>query len=248
MIKPVRGQSRIRPIVHEVLSRESCGGGKRLARVDQSDIITRQASNLAEGLGDVHAHNYYPFSAIQYNDAPNGFTWALKTHDTAMRMNGNDLFWSDRSHTKFWLFGIIPVARVGDNPDHLRSAFGRLVIEMVVWSPAALLPQFGTEWETVAPDIIRATVTKGNLIQAVDITIGADGAPQAFTIQRWSDANADKEFRLQPFGGVAKDFMNAAGIRVARKVEVGNHFGTPDYFPFFQAEIIKFEFLSDETN
>lgn len=53
-----------------------------------------------------------------------------------MRLSGSDSgLW-----TRFWIMGLFPVAYIGANTDHTRSAFGRYVAEAVFWTPAALLP------------------------------------------------------------------------------------------------------------
>lgn len=46
-------------------------------------------------------------------------------------------------------------------------------------------------------------------------------------IQRWSNANSEQAYREQPFGD----------IRLATRVQGGNLIGTPDYFPFFKADV-----------
>jgi len=50
------------------------------------------------------------------------------------------------------------VARMGGNPDHTRSAFGRYVAEAVFWTPAAVLPGPGVAWEHVNTDCARLIV------------------------------------------------------------------------------------------
>ncbi len=67
----------------------------------------------------------------------------------------------------------------------------------------------------------------------IEISMDARGAPTAYRIKRWSNANPAGTFQYQPFGGTPEQFIDVDGIRVAQKVNVGNHFGTPDYFPFF---------------
>ena len=82
----------------------------------------------------------------------------------------------------------------------------------------------------------------GPFKQVVEITIGLNGAPTQVQIQRWSNANADKEYREQPFGGRLSEFRRFGGYRLPTRVEGGNHFGTPDYFPFFRAEVSDIRF------
>lgn len=86
------------------------------------------------------------------------------------------------------------------------------------------------------------TVTHGALSQAVDVTVDAEGRPLRVAFQRWSNANPDKRYRLQPFGGTLSDFREVSGFRLPFHIEAGNMFGTPEYFPFFVAEITAIRF------
>ena len=146
------------------------------------------------------------------------------------------------SWTRFWLGHTIPIVRAGGNADHARSAFGRVVAEAAFWSPASLLPSRDVTWEALDENRIRATVTFGELEQAVDLTLDESGQPREVVLDRWSNANADREFRLQPFGGVSSEYAWFDGIRIATRVEDGNGFGTPDYFAFFRARIVSAAF------
>lgn len=204
--------------------------------------INRIEMNGEFGLGDAVKHSYYPFTATQYNGAPNSFTWALKTYNTAMSMNGSDKVWEGESWTKFWLLGVFPVARAGGTRDYLHSGVGRMVVEMAAWSPVSLLPQFGVAWEAINEDVIRAHVKAYGFSQSVDITIDQRGAPIEFVMPRWSNANPEQIFKLQSFGGIAHAYATIDGITIVSEVEAGNHFGTPDYFPFFKAKVIELEF------
>lgn len=192
-------------------------------------------------LGSKEAPNYQPMSADQILAAPEGFVWRMRLK-SAMGVSGSD---SGR-WTRFRILGLVPVARLGGNPDHTRSAFGRYVAEAVFWTPAALLPRAGVYWEPIDADAARVTVSHGSLSQAVDVQVDAEGCPTHVSFMRWSNANPEKTFRLQPFGGVLSDFRAVEGFRLPFRVEAGNGFGTEDYFVFFKAEIsdIRFDLKS----
>ncbi len=44
--------------------------------------------------------------------------------------------------------------------------------------------------------------------------------------QRWSNANPQGAYRLQPFGGHLSKFQEFETYRLPTHVEAGNHFGT----------------------
>ena len=188
-------------------------------------------------LGTKDAPGYQPMQAHQILAAPEGFVWAMRTTG-GVPVSGSD---SGR-WTRFRIFGLIPVARLGGDPDHTRSAYGRYVAEAAIWSPAALLPGPGVAWEAAGEDTARVTVTHEGLEQAVDITVDPEGRPVEVIFQRWSNANPDKVHRLQPFGAVMSDFREVGGYRLPFRVEAGNLFGTAEYFPFFIADVIDIRF------
>jgi hypothetical protein len=188
-------------------------------------------------LGSKDAPAYRPMRARQILAAPEGFVWAMRTQ------GGLPISGSDTGHwTRFRILGLIPVARQGGDPDHARSAFGRYVAEAVFWTPAALLPGPGVDWTRLGPDSARVTVRHRGMEQAVDVTVDAEGRPEEVIFQRWSNANPAKRHRLQPFGGYMSDFREVGGYRLPFRVEAGNMFGTPAYFPFFLADITAIRF------
>lgn len=191
------------------------------------------------GLGTKDDPKYQSMRARQILAAPHGLVWRLNTG----MISGSDGALPDTSWTRFWLYHLIPIVRVADNPDHHRSAFGRVVSEAAFWTPAALLPSDNVTWEARGPDVARATMTNGAFSQWVDITVRADGAPVKVVIERWSDANPDRRFRLQPFGGELSEYRDFDGYRLPTRVDGGNLIGTPDYFPFFRARVTSARFL-----
>jgi hypothetical protein len=194
------------------------------------------------GLGTKDAPGYRGMEARQILAPPYGLVWKMKTGP----ISGSDGALPDTSWTRFWLFGLIPVVRA-KGLDHHRSAFGRVVAEGAFWAPASLLPSESVRWEPIDENGARAIVTFGNFEQAVDVTVDEAGAPIMVVIQRWSNANPEQVYREQPFGGHLSEFKNFGGYRLPTRVEGGNLIGTPDYFPFFKADVtaIRFPHRSD---
>lgn len=188
-------------------------------------------------LGTKEDPRYQPMAARQVLAAPEGFLWAMRTTG-GMPVAGSDSgLW-----TRFRIFGLIPSARAGATSDHVRSAFGRYVSEAVIWAPAAVLPGPDVTWTVVDGETARVTVRRGDLSQSVDVTVDAEGRPQKVSFERWTNANPDKTYRLQPFGAVVSDFRAVAGYNLPFHVEAGNKFGTDDYFPFFIADVTEIRF------
>ena len=188
-------------------------------------------------LGSRNAPNYRTMEAYQILAAPHGFVWRLHLPGK-IPVSGSD----SGSWTRFRILGLFPVARMGGDPDHRQTAYGRYVAESVFWAPAAVLPGPGVVWEEVNSNTARVTVSRGSLSQAVDLTVDTDGQPVEVYFLRWSNANPDKEYRLQPFGGSLSDFREVRGYRLPFKVEAGNMFGTENYFAFYKVEVNEIRF------
>ncbi|NGP53660.1 DUF6544 family protein [Thioalkalivibrio sp. XN8] len=184
------------------------------------------------GLGTKDEPRYQPMQATQVLAPPHGLVWRLRTN----LFRGSDGAAPATSWTRFWLGGLVPVVRAA-GPDHHRSAFGRVIAEGAFWVPASLLPGEHVRWEPVDANRARAIVSYGGFVQDVELTVGPDGQPERVVIQRWSNANPEQQYREQPFGGELGDFRQVGGYRLPFRVEGGNLIGTPDYFPFFKADL-----------
>jgi hypothetical protein len=195
------------------------------------------------GLGDRERPNYLPMRAHQVIAVPHGLVWRLRAGRGLMRIGGSDGIGAGRSWTRFWLLGTLPVVRAGGDGDHLRSAYGRVVAEAVFFTPAALLPGPGVHWQAVDDRVARVNVVHAGLEQSVDISVADDGRPTRVVLARWSNANADKVYRRQPFGGELSDFAWFGGFRLPTRIEGGNFIGTGDYFPFYRAVVDQVTFI-----
>lgn len=189
------------------------------------------------GLGTKDKPNYLPMHAEQILAPPHGLVWELRAGKGLMHISGSDGFDGETSWVRFWLLNSVPIVRAGGSIDHVRAAFGRVVAEAVFWAPAALLPGNGVSWDAVSANIARATVTHDDMVQTVDVTVAEDGRPEMVVIPRWTDANPERTYRLQPFGGFLSEFGEFDGYKLPTRVEGGNFIGTEAYFPFYKARV-----------
>jgi hypothetical protein len=200
--------------------------------------VARISMNGKFGMGNRELPDYMDMQATQVLAVPEGFIWKMSANRGRLQISGSDT----EQWTRFWLMGLFPVARMGGDPDHTRSAFGRYVAEAVFWTPAALLPGPGVAWKLVDVNTARVIVRHDGMEQAVDVVVAEDGRPLQVSFDRWSNANSEKVHRLQPFGGYLSEFREFEGFLLPTRVEAGNFFSTDDYFPFFIAEISVVEF------
>lgn len=191
-------------------------------------------------LGDKQKHQSYDMTARQILAPPDEFVWLPHMRSGLMRISGSDALVAGAGWTRFWINGLVPVVNLGASPDLNRSAATRSAIE-AIWAPASLLPGNGVRWAQTGPDTARLTFATG--IEPVDMTLGPNGRVLEVVTQRWSDANPQRTFRLQPFGGTTAGEKTIEGFTIPGRVSVGNLFGTEDYLPFFQVEITAAHFL-----
>ncbi|MCP5381052.1 MAG: hypothetical protein H6912_01660 [Kordiimonadaceae bacterium] len=193
-------------------------------------------------LGTKEKPNYMPMKAKQIISPPYGFIWKVSAGSGLMQFVGSDASYPKGSWSRFWLFGIIPVARAGGNKDHKLSSFGRYMSEALFWLPSSVLPSENIIWKELGPDHAQATIKHQDMELSVDIVVDNEGTPTTIRFQRWTNANSDGEFRFQPFGGYLSDFKNFDGYMLPTSIEAGNNFGTDDYFPFFKVKVLDIDF------
>ncbi|WP_435259231.1 DUF6544 family protein [Thioclava sp. FR2] len=185
------------------------------------------------GLGTAAKPNYAPMHARQILAGTSGFVWKMASGV----ISGSDGLGPIGSWTRFRVFGLLPVARTGFDENHKRSAFARAVAEAAFWAPASVLPGKGIMWEAAGPDTARLTVSRDGMVQQVDLTLATDGRPLSMVMPRWSNANPEKVWRIQPFGANFGAIGEFDGFRLPVEVDAGNFYGTADWFPFFRAQV-----------
>lgn len=195
-------------------------------------------------LGTKEKPDYQPMRACQLLAPPHGFVWQVRVGQGALHFVGSDAAFPGGSWTRFWLASLLPVARMGGNADHALSSFGRYMAEAIFWSPGALMPSDTVRWEALDSETARVTIAHEGFEEEFVVTVDASGRPTQVSFQRWSDANPEKAYRRQPFGGFLSDFREFDGFQLPTTVEAGNHFGSIDYFPFFRVTIDSVRFIT----
>ena len=192
-------------------------------------------------LGGQKSHQDYTMTARQILRPPSEFVWLPRMTRGLMRISGSDALVGGRGWTRFWLLGLIPVVNAGGQ-DVARSASFRAAMESI-WVPPSLLPENGVRWEQTGPNTARITIQRVSPEIAVELTLNADGSVKEIIGQRWSNANPDNVFRLQPFGGTIEGERTFSGYTIPSRLAVGNHFRTGAFLAFFQAEVTSATFL-----
>lgn len=182
-----------------------------------------------------------PMTAHQVLAPPAGFVWQARIGQGMRGFAGSDGLIAGRSWTRFRLGGLVPLVRAGGNADHLRSARTRAMMESI-WCPAVLLPGAGAVWRQAGPDAAEVHFPDLPDIAPMRVALDAQGDVREIAAMRWSDANADRRYRLQPFGGRVLKSRRFGGFTLPARVELGNLWGTPDYMPFFCAEVLSARF------
>jgi hypothetical protein len=190
-------------------------------------------------LGDKGDYQRYRLTARQVLRPLDQFVWIPEMRSGPIVISGSDGLVDGKAWTRFWLLGLVPVAQVHTSPDVVRSAQFRAVVEGALWLPTSLLPENDVQWEQAGADEARVTFRQFSPPITLTIKLNAEGAVQEVVGQRWSNANAEQAFRLQPFGGTVRADRTFEGLTIPSRVAVGNHFGTAEYLPFFQAEVTR---------
>ena len=190
-------------------------------------------------LGDRDDFQTYDMSARQVLRPPHQFVWIPRMHSGMVSISGSDALVAGKAWTRFWLFGLVPVAQEHTSPDLVRSADFRAAVEGALWLPTSLLPENGVDWEEVSANRAQLTLHRYDPPIILNLTLTPSGAVREVVGQRWSNANRDKVFRLQPFGAAVSDEGTFQGLTIPTRLAAGNHYGTSEYLPFFQASLTR---------
>ena len=173
-------------------------------------------------------------TAEQTRAAPHDFVWSMRGGRGAMRIPRARTAVAGRGSGAT---GLIPVARIGGDRDHARSAFGRYICGNGVLDAGGPFPGPAVAWEAVDGGPARVVVTRNGLSQSVDVTVDDAARSARVRFLRWIDANSEKMHRLRPSRGTLSTYRAFGGFTLPTHVEAGNQFGTDDYSEFFITDV-----------
>jgi hypothetical protein len=185
---------------------------------------------------------WFALKAWQRIAGHRGFVWKAQVRRRRAVFHGTDyLVAGERAGMRIWLWGLVPVV-CASGPDIARSSIGRLASEML-WTPAALLPRFGVQWEVPAENVISAHFSIAGEDIALHLRCEESGAAAALWLDRW---RADKEGgppAYVPFGAAIKAYGAFDGYTVPVQLEGGWGWGTQEYVPFvrYVVDTVRFE-------
>lgn len=194
-------------------------------------------------LGDKDKFQAYEMRARQVLRPPVQFVWIPRLRSGPLTITGSDGLVGGAAWTRFWILKLIPVASVRSSPDVVRSAEFRGAVEGALWLPTTMLPENGARWEQIGPNEARVTLSGFSPAIILHLTLSEDGAVREVVGQRWSNANPEQLFRLQPFGGTISAEASFQGLTIPTGISVGNHYGTAAYLPFFQARVTRAKYF-----
>jgi hypothetical protein len=181
--------------------------------------------------GRIRVGAWLPFRAEERCDG-RSFVWRARVGPLEVV----DRFCAGAGSTRGRLLGRLPLF-AADDPDTARSAAGRAALE-AIWAPASLLPQHGVTWRTEADELIVAGWDVPPERPEVHMRIRPDGSLVSAWALRWG--NPDRMgFRYVPCGCEVHAERRFGALVVPSRITVGWHFATPDYRPFFAAEVRK---------
>jgi uncharacterized protein DUF6544 len=137
------------------------------------------------------------------------------------------------------LLGRVPLVHE-DDVDTVRSAAGRAAVEAALWAPGSLVPERGVTWRAETDREIVATWDVPPERPEVRLRIDARGAVESVLFLRWDDGSHGHH-GYTPCGGTVQAERRFGDLVVPSRLTVGWWFETPNWWPFFEVEILSAE-------
>lgn len=147
--------------------------------------------------------------AFQILACPYGAVWRYSGGD-AVPFSGFIGFWKEGILSCFWHIGI-PRASSSAAPN-ANDLLGRMLLDALLWTPAALLPRTGIEWTQVDEATARVTVDWRGRLRTIELALEPDGRPHELLLL--SEEGQDNGVRAKP-----SDFDIVEGYRLPMRAD-----------------------------
>lgn len=195
--------------------------------------LPRSADVRMTGSLLVGGEDWVPFEAHQRICAERGFIWEAKIAAlNRLQVEGTDWLFGEDAGVEYTLGGWWPLLE-RRNADIVRSALGRLMVELI-WLPSALTPQRGARWARGDSD--RAVVTPAGSATPMTVVVADDGRLREASIMRRRVA-ANGETALSSYGVSVEAEAGFGELRVPSRVVVAWGIGTDDREDFMRVAV-----------
>jgi hypothetical protein len=177
---------------------------------------------------------WLPFTAQQDCDGTS-FIWRAQVPRHVRFLTVTDSYDDGRAAIDGRLLSAIRMFH-SDDQNIVRSAAGRAATEGIL-APIGLLPSPTRIWHAESDNEITVNLALAPERPSLHLTIDNDGAVQSVNLQRWGDAG-QKAFGYIPFGGDVLAEKRFGDFVLPARLRVGWGYGTEQFSPFFEAEII----------
>ena len=123
-----------------------------------------------------------------------------------------------------------------EDDDVARSGAGRAALEGL-WVTWALMHERGVAWRAESDDLLVATWDVPPERPELRIAVAADGSVTSYGALRWRDRGSG----YLPFGAHVHAERTFGGVTIPSRIVAGWGYGTPDWAPFFEAEVSAYE-------
>lgn len=137
------------------------------------------------------------------------------------------------------LLGRVPLVHE-DDEDVVRSGAGRAAIEAAIWAPMSLLPQRGVSWRAEDDHEIVASWELPPERPDVRLRVDAAGAVQECFLLRWDDGRHGRRGYI-PMGALVHEERRFGDLVVPSRLTAGWWFDQPQWWPFFECEVMSAE-------
>jgi hypothetical protein len=127
-----------------------------------------------------------------------------------------------------------------DDEDVVRSGAARAAIETATWSPMSVLPERGVSWRADGHDEIVGTWELPPERPAVRLRIDENGAQTSGFVLRWDDGSHGRRGYI-PMGGIVHEERRFGDLVLPSRMTVGWWFDQPQWWPFYEVEVLSAE-------